>query len=529
MSTAKKKLTTCEPKTAVIYARYSSHSQRDVSIEQQIQDIRAYAEREGYTIIHEYADRAKSGFKNSERRAQFHAMLRDAESGAFDTVLAWKVDRFGRDRRESAMFKGQLADMGVSVVYAMEPIPDGAVGALTEGMLEAIAEWYSRNLSENVRRGKRDNAKKCMYNGVSIFGYDKGPDGKFVINEAEAAIVRRVFSLYAQGYSGGSIQKILTNDGIYTRNGYKFGITRLFYMITNESYIGTYHYEDIHIPGGMPAIIDKETFDICQELRAKTIKHLEKKEAPDFLLTGKCSCGFCHTNVRGNSGIGRHHKRYYYYSCGLQKSQGKDYCNLPSVKKERLEKDIVDFLCRTVLADELLDVFTNLISDTLKAQLDESPVRQQQKELADLNRRIENINLAISEGVWTKQTVTMLNNLSKQAEELEKTISYQKISDNQLISKERISFYLHKIEKGKRDDPDYLKSLVNVLINSITVYPEWLRIVINAQEHVEKIPLEELPDIDALPDMTRFDLCTVGSNRLYTVEPYPVIVFKIAI
>ena len=139
MSTAKKKLTTCAPKTAVAYARYSSAHQRDVSIEQQLKDIRAYAEREGYTIIHEYADHAKSGFKNSERRAAFHAMLRAAASGMFDTVIAWKVDRFGRDRRESATFKGQLADQGVSVVYAMEPIPDGAAGALTEGMLEAIA------------------------------------------------------------------------------------------------------------------------------------------------------------------------------------------------------------------------------------------------------------------------------------------------------------------------------------------------------------------------------------------------------
>ena len=529
MSTAKKKLTTCEPKTAVIYARYSSHSQRDVSIEQQIQDIRAYAEREGYTIIHEYADRAKSGFKNSERRAQFHAMLRDAESGAFDTVLAWKVDRFGRDRRESAMFKGQLADLGVSVVYAMEPIPDGAAGVLTEGMLEAIAEWYSRNLAENIHRGKIDNAKKCIFNGVSVYGYDKGPDGRFIINEAEAAVVRHVFSLYAQGYSGGSIQKILAEDGILTKSGYKFGISRIFYMITNEAYIGTYHYEEVRVPGGMPAIIDKETFELCQELRAKTIKHREKAEAPEFLLTGKLSCGFCQSNVRGNSGVGRHHQRYYYYSCGLKKRHGTGYCNLPSVKKDILEKDIIDYLCNKVIADELLDIYTDLISETLKSQIEESPLRQQQKELADINRRIENINRAISEGVWTKQTVTMLNDLSKQAEELEKTIAYQQISDNQLISKERISFYLHKIAKGKRDDPNYLKTLVNVLINSITVYPKWLRIVINAQEGVEKVPLEELPDIDVLPDMTRFDLCTAGSNRLYTVEPYPVIVFKIAI
>ena len=108
MSTAKKKLTTCAPKTAVSYARYSSAGQRDVSIDQQLRDIHAFAEREGYVIIHDYADHAKSGFKNIERREQFHAMLAAAESGTFDTVIAWKVDRFGRNRRESASYKGQL-------------------------------------------------------------------------------------------------------------------------------------------------------------------------------------------------------------------------------------------------------------------------------------------------------------------------------------------------------------------------------------------------------------------------------------
>ena len=162
MSTAKKTLTTCEPKTAVAYARYSSAQQRDVSIEQQLRDIRAYAEREGYKIIYEYADHAKSGFKNVERRTQFQAMIQAAASGAFDTVIAWKVDRFGRNRRESATYKGQLADNGVKVVYAMEPIPDGAAGVLTEGMLESLAEWYSRNISENTKRGQRDNAIKGL-------------------------------------------------------------------------------------------------------------------------------------------------------------------------------------------------------------------------------------------------------------------------------------------------------------------------------------------------------------------------------
>ena len=98
-------------------------------------------------------------------------MIAAAASGSFDTILCWKVDRFGRSREDSAIYKGQLSRLGVSIVYVMEPIPEGAAGVLTEGMLEAIAEWYSRNLSENVKRGMNDNARNCLYNGSNVYGY----------------------------------------------------------------------------------------------------------------------------------------------------------------------------------------------------------------------------------------------------------------------------------------------------------------------------------------------------------------------
>ena len=90
-------------------------------------------------------------------------------------------------------------------------------------------------------------------------------------------------------------------------------------------------------------------------------------------------------------------------------------------------------------------------------------------------------------------------------------------------------FLLHKVAEGNRSDPEAVKALIGALVNSITVYEHWLRIVINAAEHVEKIPPEDLPPLDVLPDLTRFDLQPSGLNQLVTVEPYPVIVFKIAI
>ena len=525
MSTSKKQLTTCPPKTAVAYARYSSAQQRDVSIEQQLRDIRVYADREGYTIIHEYVDRAKSGFTHSDRRAEFQDMLRAASSGMFDTVLAWKVDRFGRNRRESAMYKGQLADLGVSVRYAMEPIPDGAAGVLTEGMLEAIAEWYSRNLSENIRRGKKDNAGKAIHNGINIFGYDKGPDGHYTVNEADAALVRRMFSMYAQGQSATTIERTLKDEGILTANGIPFGHSRILYMITNEAYIGTYHFDGISIPDSMPAIIDRDTWEICQALRKKTCRHYEKK--PDtFLLSGKCTCGLCGGNVRGHSGVGRKHA-YYYYICGNKRSNSS--CTLPTIRKESFEKKIIDYLFDQVLAGDLLDRFGNMVMDTLRTSMEASPVRRMEETLQDVRRRIANINKAISEGIWTASTADMLKDLTRQAEELEKSISYHQMTEQKTISKDRVMFLLHKVAEGNRSDPEAVKALICALVNSITVYEHWLRIVINAAEHVEKIPPEDLPPLDVLPDLTRFDLRPSGLKQLVTVEPYPVIVFKIAI
>ena len=248
---------TCAPRTAVAYARYSSAGQRDVSIEQQLADIRAFAKRSGFTIIHEYADHAKSGFKNSSARTAFHSMLASADSGTFDSIICWKVDRFGRNREESALFKGRLRRFGVKVLYAMEPIPEGSAGVLLEGMLEATAEWYSRQLSENVTRGMVDNAHRCMYNGTRILGYTRGPDGRYALNPAEAGVVRNIFDLYCSGTSAANICRQLNAQSVKTSRGCAFNPESLLRIISNERYTGVYIWKDIRVPDGMPAIIER--------------------------------------------------------------------------------------------------------------------------------------------------------------------------------------------------------------------------------------------------------------------------------
>ena len=525
MSTAKKKLTTCQPKTAVAYARYSSAQQRDVSIEQQLRDIRMYAEQEGYTIVHEYADHAKSGYHNSERRTEFQAMLRAAGSGAFDTVIAWKVDRFGRNRRESAMYKGQLADQGVKVVYAMEPIPDGAAGVLTEGMLEAIAEWYSRNLSENTKRGKHDNATKCLSNGNPIFGYRTGPDGHYIIDEAQAAIVRRVFTLYSQGYSCHSIYQMFKEEGIRNRRGQCLANSTIIYMVQNDRYTGIYKYMDIRTPGGMPAIIDKELFDVCQNLRAKTIRHFEKHPG-EYLLSGKCFCGYCGSPMHGYSGYSKGRK-YFYYMCRKRKNE--KTCKAKIIRKPDLEGKILDLIFNDILSGDRLDWFINQISAALQADGEMSPVSKMESDLKTIRRKINNINAAIAEGIWSPETGEHLKALSAQAEELQNSIAFQKITGERTVSKSRIKFYLHKVAKGTREDETCVKTVINSLINSITVYEKWIRVVINAVPNMEQIPPEELPTLDTLHVFKGFDCDQTAPVNWSVVEPYPLIVFKLAI
>jgi hypothetical protein len=199
------------------------------------------------------------------------------------------------------------------------------------------------------------------------------------------------------------------------------------------------------------------------------------------------------------------------------------------MRKEALEQPVLDFLFNKILTGDMLGSFVDAVSDVLKARRETSPKQKLEADLRDTTRKIDNITRAISEGIWTKQTAAILEDLNKRAEELQQKIAYHQMTDDKIISSDRIRFLMHKAAEGKRDDPEYLKALIGVLVNSVTVYDHWLRVVINAAENVGQIPPEDLPPLEVLPDGNRFDFRSVNARSLYVVEPYPVIVFKIAI
>ena len=186
--------------TAVIYARYSTDSQREESIEGQIRECTAYAEKNGFTVVKHYIDRAISA--KTDNRPQFQQMIKDSERGIFDIIIVWKLDRFARNRYDSARYKTQLKRNGVKLVSATEVISAGPEGIILESVLEGYAEYYSADLSEKVVRGMTENALKGIYNGGTI------PFGWLHINFQKTCSTITIFLFVHTNHHGSSSHRL---------------------------------------------------------------------------------------------------------------------------------------------------------------------------------------------------------------------------------------------------------------------------------------------------------------------------------
>ena len=493
------------PRTAVAYARYSSSGQRDVSIDQQLRDIRAYAQREGYVILREYADHAKSGYKDSRKRTAFQKMMADAEKKDFSTVIAWKVDRFGRNREESAVFKGRLRRLGVSLAYVMEPIPDGAAGVLMEGMLEATAEWYSRNLSENVIRGMYDNAEHGLANGAYSYGYQRGDDNRIAIDPARAPIVREIFESYRQGINAAAIARSLNDRGIPTARGYQWRTSSILWILKNERYAGTYIFGRVRLEDAIPAIVTKSCFQEVQQMLSSSHRNINQvNHDSEFILTGRMYCGICGASMIGDSGTGKNGTRHYYYSC-LQK-KNRRACKNRSVRKYEVENLIIDFLLDHVLTEPVMEAMADIVYQEYQKLLNDSPIPIMESTLADVNRQIRNINSAIAQGIYSSSTVTTLKDLEARAENIQKELKVQRALKADYSNRDRVLFWLHKMKKLDREKYSSRVTLVNTFVNSIYVYEDHIRLLVNTKEGAERIPFDAVPELPESAD------ASVGSS-----------------
>lgn len=279
-------------KKAVIYARYSSHKQREESIERQLEICHKFAEDNDYEVIAEYCDREQSG--RTDNRLKFQKMMKDAERREFDAVIILKQDRFARNRADSQQNKLRLGLYNIRVLSATEPIPEGSSGILMESLLEGIAEYYSAELAEKVTDGMRKNILKGTANGsYRTYGYDL-VDKKYVVNPDEAALVRKIFEKYANGDTVKSIIEYCNNRGYKTAQGKEFGYCYIERMLKNKKYIGIYSWSDIEKADSIEAIVDERLFNKVQKRIEENANTGARENAiVDYVLSGKAFCGHC--------------------------------------------------------------------------------------------------------------------------------------------------------------------------------------------------------------------------------------------
>ena len=296
---------------AVIYARYSSDNQTEASIEGQLRECMEFADRTGIDVIGNYIDRALSA--KTDNRPEFQRMIKDSYKRAFDCIIVWKLDRFARNRYDSAHYKTLLKKNGVKVVSAKESIASGSEGILLESVLEGMAEYYSAELSEKVVRGMTENVLKGKNNGGQVtFGYEIDGDMYFHPNPTTAPIVEEIFTQYADGKTIKQIVDYLNAKNILTIRGGKMTINIVQRMLSNRRYIGEYKFRDTVIPNGIPALVSEELFARVQERLAKNKKAPARHKAEDdYVLTLKLFCGKCGAHMFGESGTRKTMKTYY--------------------------------------------------------------------------------------------------------------------------------------------------------------------------------------------------------------------------
>ena len=223
---------------AVIYARYSSHAQREESIEGQLRVCRDYAGHAGVDVIKEYIDRAMTA--TNDQRPAFQQMISESAAHGFDVVLVYALDRFARDRYDAAVYRKKLKDNGVRIISVTQPIDDSPEGVLIESLLEGLAEYYSKNLARGVMRGMRENALSCKaVGGIVPTGYKVDRSTmKYVVDEEMAGVIREVFEMYADGMPIVEICRTCNSRGYRTNRGKPFTRNSLSTILRNRKYIG---------------------------------------------------------------------------------------------------------------------------------------------------------------------------------------------------------------------------------------------------------------------------------------------------
>ncbi len=487
-------------KRAVIYARYSSSNQTEQSIEGQIHVCTEYAKANDLTVVGEYIDRAISG--RTDNRPDFQRLIADSSKHVFDAVIVYRTDRFARNKYDSAIYKRHLQKNNIELHYAAEHIPDGPEGVILESLMERLAEYYSLELSQKIRRGIRESALKAQSLGGNLaLGYKIGANKQYEIDEKNAEAVKMIFDMYVQQKTNSEICERLNAMGIKTSFGHPFGKSAIPRIVKNEKYIGVYKCGDIRLEDAIPPIVSKEVFAMAQKEteRRRTSKQAARPRA-EYLLSGKLFCGHCKKKMVGVSGTGRHGGKFYYYYCPT--SRAKKGCLKKHVSRDWLEDLVVEETITHILRPDVIKYIANACYEIqLKDKSQDEEVEFFRRKLADNQKAIMNTIRAIESGVETKSLPARLKELETEQLQLGEELKSAE-AKRIILTPEHIEFMLMQYAEKGEDYQAYKKEIIECFVSEVYLYDDKLLIYYNINKNHPEFAKSDL----ALLESDGFDL-----------------------
>ncbi|BCR35199.1 recombinase family protein [Mariniplasma anaerobium] len=391
---------------ASCYCRYSSDKQQQQSIDHQLERIEAFCKKHDITLIEQYIDEAQTG--TSDQRKAFQRMIEDSEHSKWGYLLVYDLSRLARNVEDQMFYQKILKQHGIMIISVEEKFDSSPEGHLFSLITAGINEYYSKHLAKRSFAGVMQNAKKGIaIGGIPPLGFDVDENKHYIINKKEAESVKIIFNKTAAGWSRQEIKDYLNEEGYLSKRGRPFS-NSFYEILRNRKYIGEYVFnlstkkksrgkrsdrvnnEDdiVRIPGGLPQIIDKQTFDKVQHMlnKRRNSSVIEFKPTK-YLMSGRLECGYCGMAYSGGASFSKRRNIPYAYYGHLNYKQGR--CKSKDIPVLYIDNWVKEFVIKDFLSMNNLSERTKDINDQIKIERDK--IKQEIKALKSRMSSIETI------------------------------------------------------------------------------------------------------------------------------------------
>ena len=467
-------------KRAVVYARVSTSEQtKGFSLASQIKGCKRYAKANNLNVILDIKEDI-SGATRLEERPHGNELLKMARAGEVDSIVVWRLDRLSRppEGEYSRLLTTieQFAQLGVTIHDCESGEVSSSMNSILIAFFKGLAASKEREaIRERSMRGKYEKAQsgRWGWGGVPPYGWDKvgkGKDAYLVINEEEAAVIRRIFNLFigkdGKPMSLFAIAKLLTLEGVPTPGSKRKNAGKHWQynhigrrILQSRRYLGEFRYRDVDLYFPELAIIDEETWQAAQDqLELHSIRPRRKTTGIVYLLAGRfrCKCGslisgsFSH--VKTKKGINTHK----YYRCSNKTNYGNFVCSQRNLRVGDIDGLVWKWIKEEIMAEgELERILRRMIE---QAEKDLEPTKEELEAVEKLLKQTDGKigKLMSAFGNEEDETISeMLHREVKQIAELKKSLERQKAKLETKIATASITPSIEELIKDQAGELRY--------------------------------------------------------------------------